>query len=494
MTEITNKKEALAAINKTKPKSSVKDSSASKSDKADAQPQEPVPTTLQGFQLPELTHEFDAEPPTKQRRRLPIQIGVIGGSIFLILMVIHSLTSGDDGTQQPAVASKPQNSIEVSEDDKDAQIKALMLENAQWRQKYETGEVKYAPGQNKLSAVPQKPIVVPKTRPAQPTRRPPSAAHRVSQPIRVRRSIPTPRTQIVYRNRPAPKPQPAVASRPPAPKPQPVAQAAPKPATNFSLSKQSAFTPKPVQPVQPKPVRPIKVSTSHPVRKPISTKPIAKAPKAPPTPPQGILVASLTGDLLQDNQVQSDAPTALYPAASGSPLGTGLVAPGTTVKAKLDNPITWIPQNSEAIVGQRYLLTLTEDLGAMAKKGSKVVAEVTAAEGDFLSMQVVEVNQHPIEHVNLTDESPEARKTPVAIVQYKQSPYLEAKLKGQGDGLDSKLLRLGLNVGIDQLRSSSVGDRASSLVNSLAPSRSGRSRSGLYHFDKEVEIYFVEGV
>ncbi|WP_235112564.1 hypothetical protein [Acaryochloris sp. 'Moss Beach'] len=49
--------------------------------------------------------------------------------------------------------------------------------------------------------------------------------------------------------------------------------------------------------------------------------------------------------------------------------------------------------------------------------------------------------------------------------------------------------------GIDQLRSSSVGDRASSVVNSLAPSRSSSgSRNGLYHFNKEVEIYFMEGV
>ncbi|MGR3280429.1 hypothetical protein ACSYAD_35850, partial [Acaryochloris marina NIES-2412] len=99
-----------------------------------------------------------------------------------------------------------------------------------------------------------------------------------------------------------------------------------------------------------------------------------------------------------------------------------------------------------------------------------------------------------IEHMDLTGESPEGRKTPVAVIQYKQSPYLQAKLKGQGEGFGNKLLRAGLNVGIDQLRSSSVGDRASSVVNSLAPRGSGRSRNGLYHFDKEVEIYFMEGV
>ncbi|WP_010476937.1 hypothetical protein [Acaryochloris sp. CCMEE 5410] len=331
------------------------------------------------------------------------------------------------------------------------------------------------------------PATVPPT--PQPQGRPPSPNHRVTRPIRYQSSVPRtqPKPRIVYRDRPAPKTQPVVAATPPAPQPQPVAQAAPKPATNFSLSRQSAFAPKPVQPV---PIRPIKVTTSHPVRKPITTKPIAQTP---PAPPQGVLVASLTGDLLQDNQVQSDSPTALYPA-SNNPLGKGLIAPGTKVKAKLDNPITWIPQNSDTIIGQRYLLTLNEDLGAMAKKGSKVVAEVTAAEGDFLSMQVVEVNQQPIEHVNLTDESPEGRKTPVAVIQYKQSPYLQAKLKGQGEGFGNKLLRAGLNVGIDQLRSSSVGDRASSVVNSLAPRGSGRSRNGLYHFDKEVEIYFVEGV
>ncbi|KAI9129752.1 hypothetical protein [Acaryochloris sp. CCMEE 5410] len=482
MSDIKTKKEALAAINKTKPKAK-----PTQPDPAQEQPQEPVSATLQDFHLPELTHEFDAQTPTKTRRRLPIQIGVIGGSIFLILAVVQAVTSGNSDSPKPAVATRPQPTIGMPEDDKDAIIKSQAVQISELKQKYETGNVTDAPGQNKLTAVPQKPIVVPKTTPAQPNRRPPSAVHRVSRPIQVRRSVPPSRPRIVYRNRPAPKP--AVAARPPAPRPQPVAQA-PKPAANFSLAQQSAFTPKPVQParpVTPKPIRSIKVSTSHPVRKPITTKPVAKAP-----PPQGILVASLTGDLLEDNQV-SDVPTVLYPASS-SPLGKGLISPGTTAKAKLDNPITWIPQNSDAIIGQRYLLTLSEDLGAMAKKGSKVIAEVTSAEGDFLSMQVVEVNQQPIEHVNLTDESPDGRKTPVAVVQYKQSPYLQAKLKGQGEGFGNKLLRVGLNVGIDQLRSSSVGDRASSLVSSFAPNRSSRSRNGLYHFDKEVEIYFVEGV
>lgn len=488
MSDIKTKKDALAAINKTKPKSGAKDRNAAASDKPATQTPEPVPTTLQDFRLPELTHEFDAEPPTKQRRRLPIQIGVIGGSIFIILALIHSLTSGDKSSQPPAVASNSQASVEMPEDDKDAIIKKLMVENARWRQKYETGEVKNAPGQNPLPAAQQKPIDVPKApRSPSTSSRPPSAAYQVTRPIRVRQAVPPARPRIVYRDRPAPKSQPVAAA-----KPQPVAQAAPKPAANFSLAQQSAFTPKPLEPVQPKPVRPIKVSRSHPVRKPITRKPIAKVP---PTPPQGILVASLTGDLLKDNQGQStDSPSALYPA-NDSPLGKGLIAPGTTAKAKLDNPITWIPQSSDEIVGQRYLLTLTEDLGAMAKKGSKVMAEVTAAEGDFVSMQVVEINQQPIEHVDLTNESPEARTTPVAVIQYKQSPYLQAKLKGQGEGFGSKLLRAGLNAGIDQLRSSNVGDRASSLVNSLAPSRSSSgSRHGLYYFDKEVEVYFVEGV
>ncbi|QUY45735.1 hypothetical protein [Acaryochloris marina] len=360
----------------------------------------------------------------------------------------------------------------------------LKVEIAALRQSLDGQPV--SPAQNKGP----KPAAVPPT--PKPQGRPPSPTHRVTRPIRYQSAVPRtqPKPRIVYRDRPAPKTQPVVAARPPAPRPQPqpVAQAAPQPASNFSLSKQSAFAPKPVQ---PKPIRPIQVSTSHPVRKPITTKPIAQTP---PAPPQGVLVASLTGDLLEDNQVVTDSPTALYPATS-NPLGKGLIAAGTTAKAKLDNPITWIPQNSDAIIGQRYLLTLSEDLGAMAKKGSKVVAEVTAAEGDFLSMQVVEVNQQPIEHMDLTGESPESRKTPVAVIQYKQSPHLQAKLKGQGEGFGNKLLRAGLNVGIDQLRSSSVGDRASSVVNSLAPSRSSSgSRNGLYHFNKEVEIYFMEGV
>ncbi|WP_262562773.1 hypothetical protein [Acaryochloris sp. CCMEE 5410] len=349
MSNIKTKKEALAAINKTKPKASVN----AKPDPAQVQPQEPVPATLQDFHLPELTHEFDTQTPTKTRRRLPIQIGVIGGSIFLILAVVQAVTSGNSDSPKPAVATKPQPTIGMPEDDKDAIIKSQAVQISELKQKYETGNVTDAPGQNKLTAVPQKPIVVPKTKPAQSNRRPPSTAHRVTRPIQVRRSVPPSRPRIVYRNRPAPKP--AVAARPPAPRP---VTPTPKPAANFSLAQQSAFAPKPVQParpIQPKPIRPIKVSTSHPVRKPISTKPIAKAP-----PPQGILVASLTGDLLEDNQVQSDAPTALYPASS-SPLGKGLISPGTTAKAKLDNPITWIPQNSDAIIGQRYLLTLSED-------------------------------------------------------------------------------------------------------------------------------------
>ncbi|MGR3279233.1 hypothetical protein ACSYAD_29640 [Acaryochloris marina NIES-2412] len=489
MSDIKTKKEALAAVNQTQPKSSVKDSKPAAS--AEKQNQEPIPTTLQEFRLPELTHEFDAESPTKKGRRLPIQIGVIGGSIVLILAVLNAVISGNSDSPKPAVATKPKPAIGMPEDDKDAIIKSQAVQISELKQKYETGNVTNAPGQNKLTAVPQKPLVVPKTKPAQSNRRPPSAAHRVTRPIQVRRSVPPSQSRTVVRSRPAPRPQP-VTARPPAPSPQPVAQA-PKPAANFSLTQQSAFAPKPaqpVQPIQPKPVRPIKISTSHPVRKPITTKPVAQTP---PPPPQGILVASLTGDLLEDNQV-SDSPTALYPAPS-NPLGKGLIAPGTKVKAKLDNPITWRPQNSEQIVGQRYLLTLTEDLGTMAKKGSKVIAEVTSAEEDFVSMQVVEVNQQPIEHVDLRDESPGARKTPVAIIQHKQSPHLQAKLKGQGNGFGNQLLRAGLNVGIDQLRSSSVGDRASSLVNSFAPSRSGRSgRSGQYYFEKEVEIYFVEGV
>ena len=486
MSEIKTKKEALAAIQKTQPKTSIKDSKPAASTKGP--PQEPVPTTLQEFRLPELTHEFNAESPTKKRRRLPIQIGVIGGSIVLILAVVQAVTSGNNSPPEPAVSTNPQPTIGMPEDDKDAIIKSQAVQISELKQKYETGNVTNAPGQNKPTAVPQTPIVVPKTKPAQSNRRPPSAAHRVTRPIQVRQSVPPSRSQTVAA-RPAPKPRP-VAAKPPAPKPQPVAQA-PKPAASFSLTQQSAFASKPVQPVQPKPVRPIKLSTSHPVRKPITTKPIAQAP---PPPPQGVLVASLTGDLLQDNQVQSDVPTALYPASS-NPLGKGLIAPGTKVKAKLDNPITWRPGSSDRIIGQRYLLTLNEDLGAMAKKGSKVVAQVISADEDFVSMQVVEVNEQSIEHVDLNDESPEGRKTPVAFIQYKQSPHLPAKLKGQGDGFGNKLLRAGLNVGIDQLRSSSVGDRASSVVNSLAPSRSGRSgRSGQYYFDKEVEIYFVEGV
>ena len=388
--------------------------------------------------------------------------------------------SGDD-----TAANLPQSEVEkLTQDNAD-----LKVEIAELRQSLsgESAPPTDTKASAKSGAVPPSPPQTPK---------PPSAAHRVSKPIPVRQSVPQsqPKPRIVYRDRP--KTEPVVAAAPkPAPQPQPVQQE-PKPAANFSLTQKSAHTPKPLA---PKP--PIRISTARPLNRfLLNRKQTTRRQPTVKAPPQGVLVASLTGDLLKDNQAPTGSPVVtdtterLYQSPEPS-LGKGLIAAGTTVKAKLDNPITWIPQNSDAIIGQRYLMTLSEDLGAMAKKGSKVVAEVTSAEGDFLSMQVVEVNEQPIEHIDLTNESPDSRKTPIAVVQYKQSPYLQASLKGQGEGFGNKLLRAGLNAGIDQLRSSSVGDRASSVVNSLAPSRSSSSsRNGLYHFNKEVEIYFNQGV
>lgn len=446
---------------------------------ADTQPSDKAPDqqvmTLSNLALSESKTKV---PKNKLHRRLWFQILLLSLPGLPVALIASGMLYG----QAPQQAESQGSGDETAADLPQSEAAQLTQENADLK-------VELASLRQSLDGEPASPAkkASPKSAavPSTPsTPKPPSAAHRVSRPIPVRRSVPQP--QIVYRDRPAPKAQPVVAAKPkPAPQPQPVAQAEPKPAANFSLTQKSAHTPK----FNSKFTPPMKVSAARPLnrslvdRRPttVSRKPTVKAP------PQGILVASLTGDLLQDNQaataspVATDATEGIYPTPESS-LGKGLIAPGTTAKAQLVNPITWIPQSSESIIGQRYLLKLSEDVGTVAKKGSTAIAQVTAAEGDFVSMQVVEINRQAI---------PEG----VALVQYKQSPYLQAQLKGQGEGFGNKLLRAGLNAGIDQLRSSNVGDRASSLVSSFAPSRSGHSsRGGLYHFDKEVEIYFTGGV
>ncbi|MGR3280521.1 hypothetical protein ACSYAD_36315, partial [Acaryochloris marina NIES-2412] len=103
------------------------------------------------------------------------------------------------------------------------------------------------------------------------------------------------------------------------------------------------------------------------------------------------------------------------------------------------------------------------DLGSVAKKGSTAIGEVMSVQGDFAQVQIVEINGRPIEHVNLNNRegsAPEssARTQPVAIVQYKDTPYLQAKAKNTGgSGFGGRLLRAGLNVGVDQLRDQGIG-------------------------------------
>jgi hypothetical protein len=230
---------------------------------------------------------------------------------------------------------------------------------------------------------------------------------------------------------------------------------------------------------------------------------------APPPKPKltsaesGVLVASnqMSGDLLKDtaspnSQDPKEQNLKSIPSTSTS-LVSGTIPAGTKVKAAFANPLTWVA-GDERLSGQRVLLRLKEDLGTVAPKGSTAIGEVITVQADYAQVQIVEINGRPIDHVNLRDPEQRGRTSPIAVVQHKEGPYLQAKVRNSnGSDFGSKLLRAGLNMGVDQLRDSGIADRAASVASSLIPDRRDSTSRGsdLYSFEgKDVEIYFLEGV
>lgn len=351
--------------------------------------------------------------------------------------------------------------------------------------------------QGKDAAIPNTPVNPRKVNKlnAPPTRRTPPRAAVTTRPIPVRRSfVPRLRSaptqpQVVYKDRVVYKQAPAK------PQPTPVAQSGLKPVSRIALTKQ--YEPPATKPASP----PIKIKPQVPAHKPVT---VASAPQPQPKPKltsaeSGILVASsqMTGDLLQDISGASE-PETQGVTPNQTSLVSGTIPAGTKVKAAFANPLTWVAgQSQEALSGQKVLLRLKEDLGDFAKTGSTAIGEVTSVEGDFAQVQIVEIDGKPIAPVGSEDPQ-QPRPTPVAVVQYKDTPYLQAKSKNSsGPGLGDKLLRVGLNVGVDQLRDAGIGSRVGSVANSLLPDQQSRFERGssIYSFEgKDVEIFFLEGI
>ncbi|KAI9129453.1 hypothetical protein [Acaryochloris sp. CCMEE 5410] len=455
--------------------------------------------TLDGVALPELTNEFNAK--KKTRRSIPFQFLFFGTFVLGFLSLVRgcsTMSQPQAKEQEQTVASAP-----LEESERQELLQVINEQNLAIQQLQQGKRIDLRTGKDKKLP---KPAVSSRTinRVNQPTRKTPPPAATTARTIPVRRSVPPTRPRfvpskprIVYRDRVVYKPAPTPM------RPQTVAAASPKlqPVNRVSLSKK-------FEPPQAKPKsRPIQIKRlpHKPVR--VSTTPIR--PETPIQPKltgaeSGVLVASnaMTGDLMQDMSAASGPDAITRPQTEGvTPTQTsfvrGSIPAGTKVKAAFANPLTWVA-GQQAPAGQRVLLRLKGDLGSVAKKGSTAIGEVMSVQGDFAQVQIVEINGRPIDHVNLNDPEGNTRTQPVAMVQYKDTPYLQAKAKNTGGSdFGGRLLRAGLNVGIDQLRDQGIGSRAGNVVNSLLPDRNRFSQRGgnLYFFEgKDVEIYFLEGM
>lgn len=465
---------------------------------------EPVDTaaelTLEGVALPEMTDEFN--PKKKVRRSIPFQFLFFGTFVLGFLSLVRGCTTMSQPQakeQEQTVAAAP-----LEESERQELLGVINEQNLAIQQLQQGKRIDLRTGKGKKLP---KPAIGSRTinRVNRPTRRTPPPAATTARSIPVRRSVPRSihpsrpaSPKVVYRDRVVYKPAPTP------PRPQTVAAAPPKlqPVNRVSLSKK--FEPPqakpPSRPIQIKrlPHKPARVSAT-PIKPETPIKPKLTAAES------GVLVASnaMTGDLMQDMSAASGPDAITRPETEGvTPTQTSLVRgsipAGTKVKAAFANPLTWVA-GQQAPAGQRVLLRLKGDLGSVAKKGSTAIGEVMSVQGDFAQVQIVEINGKPIEHVNLNDpEGGSTRTQPVAIVQYKDAPYLQAKAKNSGgSGFGSRLLRAGLNVGVDQLRDQGIGSRAGNVVNSLLPDQRSRfsQSSNLYSFEgKDVEIYFLEGL
>lgn len=469
------------------------------------QPQTPKPTDntaseepnlmIDEVALPELTDDFNAK--KKTRRSIPFQLVFLGTFIVGLLSLVRGCSTMS-GSQQ---AQKSDNAVATTPMAEDERQELLGVINDQKLaiQGLQQGK-RIDIRQGKDGKLPKTPVNSTKvSRLNSPsTRRTPPPAATTARSIPVRR-LPMPRPasakpKVVYKERVVYKEAPA----------KPVAAAPPslKPVSRVSLTQKH----EPVAQTQPQPIK-IKRSPYKPIQ--VSTTPM------PPTQPQrkpkltsaesGVLVASnqMTGDLLKDmapgsgSESGAEQPTSGRVTPSSTSLVSGTIPAGTKVKAAFTNSLTWVAGIDSSMV-QPVHLRLKEDLGGFAKKGSVAIGEVISIEGDIAQVQIVSIDGKSIASPK-SDDPRQTRPTPIAVVQYKDTPYLQAKAKNtSGPGFGDKLLRAGLNAGVDQLRGSGIGDRAGNVVTSLLPDQrnqfSQRGSSILAFESKDVEIYFLEGV
>ncbi|MGR3277308.1 hypothetical protein ACSYAD_19595 [Acaryochloris marina NIES-2412] len=478
MEKIQSEQESLAQIQQVANK-----------DKPEVTPVTPLDPdiTLNDVALPNLTDGFTGE--KKLTRKMGFQLMFLGTFVLAGLAMVRGFTSMSGSQAQQStntVAAQP-----ISEDERQ-QYEQTIDELTLALQESDQGKrVDLRTGKGKKNL--PKPAVKPSTinranRASRPngTRRVPPPAAATARTIPVRRSVPTVRQPIA--SRPAPQPRIVYRDRPtPAPRPQPV-QAPPsrlQPANRISLSQK-------YEPTQAKPKRqPIKIKRlPRPVR--VSTTRVN--PTTPFVKPKltasesGTLVAStsMTGDLIRDMSATNGSVTEPSDSSYSAPnpyIPKGSTpSAGTRAKATFMNPLSWVNRGAP-ITGQQFSIKLKEDLGSFAKKGSMAIGEVISIEGDIAQVQVVEINGQPIQPGK-------------AIIHHKNTPYLIAKTqKSGGSNFGSRLLRAGLNAGVDQIRGSDIGSRAGNVVNSLVPERSNRIQSSpIFFFEgKDVEIYFLEG-
>ena len=378
-----------------------------KNDTSDA----PSELTLDEVALPELTDEFNAK--KKVRRSIPFQLVFLGTFVMGFLSLVRGCStmsqSNANSDQEQAVASAP-----LAESERQELLDVINEQNLAIQELKQGNRIDIRTGKNK--GLP-KPTVNPATVNRVNSRRTPPPSTTTARSIPVRR--PAPRFQpapakpkVVYKDRIVYK------SAPTPPKPAPVAQSQPTPISRISLSKRH-------QPTAAKPkTRPISIKRvpQTPIRKPTV---VAQTPKPKLTSAEsGVLVASnaMTGDLIKDMSATGSPEAQGTPTPTQTSLVSGSIPAGTKVKAAFVNPLTWVAGN-EGPAGQRVLLRLKEDLGGFAKKGSTAIGQVISVQGDFAQVQIVEINGQPIEHVNLKEPEGSTRTQPVAIVQYKDTPY-----------------------------------------------------------------------
>lgn len=488
--KIQSEQESLKIINQVAGKAEPPQTPKSEADTASVESN----LGLDEVALPELTDDFNAK--KKTRRSIPFQLVFLGTFIVGFLALVRGCSTMSQPNQakegDKAVATTPLEESERQE------LMAVINDQNLAIQELQQGK-RIDIRQGKDGKLPKPPVNSAKVNKLNtPTRKTPPRAAVTTRPIPVRRS-PVPHRQsapkVIYKDRVVYKEAPAK------PQPTPVAQSGLKPVSRVSLTQK--HEPPATQPT-PKPIKIERVPRT-PARQ---SGTVASAPPSQPkliSAESGVLVASseMTGDLLQDTSNASQPASVGTSAAEGTaPAQTSLVRgsipAGTTVKAAFARPLAWVAGLDRASV-QPVQLRLKEDLGDFAKKGSVAIGEVISVEGDIAQVQIVSINGKPIAPAGSGDPR-QVRPNPVAVVQYKNTPYLQAKAKHSGGpNIGDKLLRAGLNVGVDQLRDTGagVGRSVGSVANSLLPNQQSRFDRGssIYSFEgKDVEIYFLEGI